>query len=87
MAGTQAYAQDRTITGTVTEENGRALPGVTVIFKNSNIGTATDNDGKFSINVPSSATTLTFSSTGFETTDVEVPASGVLNVNNTIFNQ
>lgn len=80
MAGIQAQAQDRAITGTVTEGNGSALPGVTVIVKNSNIGTATDNDGKFSLNVPSSATTLTFSSTGFETIDVEVPSSGILDV-------
>jgi len=47
----KAQAQDRTVTGTVVDEKGGPLPGVTVQVKGSKVSTATDADGKYSIKV------------------------------------
>ncbi|HAS56951.1 MAG TPA: hypothetical protein DCS64_00290, partial [Algoriphagus sp.] len=49
-----AFAQSRVITGTVTSaEDGMGVPGATILVKGTQIGVATDIDGKYSINVPS----------------------------------
>jgi len=61
-----AMAQDRTITGKVTDkEDGKPLPGVTVLVKGSKIGTQTGGDGKYTISVPSGSNELTFSYLGY----------------------
>ena len=46
---TLTQAQERTITGVVTDETNFPLPGASVIIKGKNIGTETDLDGKFQI--------------------------------------
>jgi TonB-linked SusC/RagA family outer membrane protein len=62
---TQVYAQNRTITGTVTaKEDGLPLPGVSVSVKGSTIGTQTNASGKFTLSVPADAT-LNFSFIGY----------------------
>src|SRR5690606_10976949 len=43
---------DVTITGTVTDQSGQPLPGVTVIIEDSSTGTVTDLEGKYTITVP-----------------------------------
>ncbi|MCQ2133640.1 MAG: SusC/RagA family TonB-linked outer membrane protein [Bacteroidales bacterium] len=62
-----AYAQQRTVKGTVTaEEDGLPAIGVSVFVKgNTKLGTVTDLDGKFSLSVPASATQLIVSSLGY----------------------
>jgi hypothetical protein len=58
-------AQDRTITGTVTSsEDDQGLPGVNVIIRGTATGTVTDIEGNYSLNVPSEADVLIFSSVG-----------------------
>ena len=47
------FAQDLTIDGTVTDEDGMPIPGATIILKNTTKGTTTDFDGKFQIMAPS----------------------------------
>ncbi len=49
-------AQTKTVTGTVNDENGSPLPGVSIIVKGKTTGTKTDASGKFTINVLPSAT-------------------------------
>ena len=49
-------AQDTTVTGTVTDNNGSPLPGVNVVEKGTSNGTSTDFDGNYTINVQSNAT-------------------------------
>jgi|GEM_PF-2492278 len=67
-----AKAQDRQITGTVTSsEDGRSLPGTTVLQRGTLKGTVTDLDGNFSITVPEGAT-LVFSFVGMSTQEVPV---------------
>ena len=75
----QAYAQDRTITGTLTaSEDGNPLPGVSVKVKGSSVGTSTGADGKFSLRVPSGSNTLTFTYIGYQTQDVSIPSSNLM---------
>jgi len=72
---TQAYAQDRTITGTVkSKEDGLPLPGVSVKVKNTTNGTTTGANGKYSIKISGGQTpVLVFSFIGFNTK--EAPAA------------
>lgn len=58
-------AQQRIIKGTVTDSKGVTIPGVTVMVKNTTVGTATDINGKYSITVPSGNSTLVFTIVGY----------------------
>ncbi|MEO5946923.1 MAG: SusC/RagA family TonB-linked outer membrane protein [Chitinophagaceae bacterium] len=60
LAG-QAMAQ-RTISGTVTDENGNPLPNVSVVVRGTTTGTITNEEGKYSLNLPANAKALVFSS-------------------------
>ncbi|QKG58722.1 SusC/RagA family TonB-linked outer membrane protein [Hymenobacter sp. BRD128] len=76
----QATAQDRNISGRVTDRSsGQGLPGVTVLAKGTTIGTSTNADGAFALSVPTSATTLTFSFVGYTT--LEQPIGNGTNIN------
>lgn len=65
-------APNRIITGTVKDEHGGPLPGVSVRVKNKNAGTATDMNGKFSFSIPDGSTTLVVSMVGFKTQEVPI---------------
>ncbi len=73
------FAQTKTVTGTVIDENGMPLPGVNVIVKNSNTGAQTDFDGKYKISVDESAT-LVFSYVGYVKQEIPVSGTTVINV-------
>ena len=73
-------AQDRSITGKVTDEKGIALPNVSVIVKGSSIGTTTNADGNFSLGVPASATSLVVSFVGMGDKEINLTAENVYNV-------
>ena len=61
-----AQAQTRSISGKVTDRGtGQGLPGVTVLAKGTVVGTSTNAEGGFSLEVPVSATTLVFSYIGY----------------------
>src|SRR6267143_3012904 len=67
---TLASAQTN-LSGTVVDTKGETLIGVTVRIKdNTALGTITDEDGKYSLNVPSSSGTLIFSYVGYRPTEV-----------------
>jgi len=76
-----AIAQERTITGTVTgQDDGLPLPGVSVKVKGTNIGIMTGSNGSYSLNVPSSSTTLEFSYLGYLTQSKTIGSARVINV-------
>lgn len=79
--GSSIRAQE--ITGTVTDDKGKPLPGVTVQVKGTNTGTVTDGNGKFVLEVPDNAT-LVFSSVGYESKEVEVNGQTSINVSLTV---
>ena len=77
---TQVFAQNRTITGTVSgQEDGQPIPGVTVKIKGTNIGVPTDVSGKYSISAPAGST-LVFSFISYVTQEVPVGDRSVVNV-------
>lgn len=59
-----SFAQENSVTGKVTAEDGSTLAGVTVSIKGTNKGTNTDDKGNFRISVPSNSR-LIFSYIGF----------------------
>src|SRR5690554_5260617 len=63
--------QVKIITGHVSSDDGETLPGVTVRVKDTLIGTATDSDGNFSLEIPDQGF-LVFSFIGFETLEVPI---------------
>ncbi|QYA25381.1 SusC/RagA family TonB-linked outer membrane protein [Gramella sp. MT6] len=75
-----SYGQEKTISGTVTGEDGLPLPGVNVIIKDSYTGTQTDFDGKYSINA-NEGDILVFSFVGKETQEVPVGNQTTIDVN------
>jgi TonB-linked SusC/RagA family outer membrane protein len=73
------YAQ-RTVTGTVLDDNQQPVPSANVVLKGTQTGTLTDSNGKFTISVPSSGGTLVISFIGFTTQEIPIGTSSVLNV-------
>lgn len=67
----QAWAQKQTVTGTVTEKNGDAVIGATIMEKGTTNGTTTDIEGNFTINVAPKAI-LVVSYVGFDTQEIKV---------------
>lgn len=67
----QTFAQNRTVTGTVNDQTGKGIPGVTVTVKGTNNATQTDGSGTYRINAPENAT-LVFSSVGFASMEMAV---------------
>ncbi|HYC30605.1 MAG TPA: TonB-dependent receptor plug domain-containing protein, partial [Chitinophagaceae bacterium] len=75
-----SFAQTRTITGKVTDSrDGSAMSGVTVSVKGGSAA-QTQADGSFSISVPTSATTLSFSFVGFAPMDVAIDGRSTIDV-------
>jgi len=66
------YAQQITVSGTVSDASGNALPGVNVVVLGTTGGTITNGDGYYSLDVPSSNVTLEFSYIGYVTQDIPV---------------
>ncbi|MCW3111950.1 MAG: TonB-dependent receptor [Segetibacter sp.] len=75
----QLFAQERIVTGTVSDSTGAPIGNASIIVKGTKTGTQTTATGTFSVRVPASATTLTISSVGFGASDVAI-ANGPLNV-------
>ncbi len=82
---TTAQAQ-HTVTGTVTDENGKNLVGVSVTVKGGSGGTTTDLQGRYRINATANAT-LVFSYVGYTNNEVPVNGRGQVNVSLTASNQ
>jgi len=80
FAFTGSFAQDRKISGKVSDETGTALPGVTVTIKETQFKVATNEQGAFSFSLPESAKTLVFSYLGMETQEVLIGNKTLLNV-------
>jgi len=81
VAGGAALAQNRVITGTVTDDLGEPLIGASVTLEgDASVGAITDLDGHYSITVPASAQTLRFSFIGQEDAVETIGDRSVINV-------
>lgn len=79
--GAARFSQaDQVVKGRVTDDKGEALPGVSILEKGTSNGTSTDNDGRFTLSVQGSASTLVFSFIGFANQEIVVGNQADLNV-------
>lgn len=68
------------VKGTITGSDGTPLIGATVRVKDTQQGTLTDGEGKFSLNVPDGATTLVVSYVGYQTQEIEIGGRAVVDI-------
>lgn len=73
-------AQTKTITGKITDENKNPIAGASILVKGTKTGITTNQDGSFTIKVPTSAKQLVISYVGFEKITVNIDASNTLSV-------
>jgi TonB-linked SusC/RagA family outer membrane protein len=74
-------AQNRTITGRVTSaDEPEGVPGASIVVKGTTVGTVSDMDGSYSIQVPNEGATLVYSFVGYLTKEVAVGSSSTINV-------
>ena len=76
----RALAQEKTIGGIVTDEEGNALIGVSVVVENTTNGTITDIDGKFQLKGISQNSTLVISYLSFQTQKIVVGNQGSIDI-------
>jgi TonB-linked SusC/RagA family outer membrane protein len=70
-----APSADVHITGRITDEQGNAMPGVTIQVTGTGVGTSTSANGRFALDAPQNST-LTITSIGYETQTVKVGTQG-----------
>lgn len=69
-----------TVSGVVTDEENKPMPGVNVLVKGTTDGTTTDIDGRYTLSVADGSAVLVFSFIGFQTTEIIVGNQSVINV-------
>jgi TonB-linked SusC/RagA family outer membrane protein len=72
--------QKNTVTGTVTDESGATLPGVSIQIEGTSIGTVSDANGKYIIDLPSESGVLIFTFIGYTAQKVAVKGGTTVNV-------
>lgn len=75
-----AFAQERTLTGTVNDASGLGLPGVNVSIKGTTTGVVTDLDGKFTIKVPGANSVILITYVGYKTQEITVGEQTSINI-------
>src|ERR1044072_7516507 len=80
LPATMILAQQKTITGKITDPSNQPVAGASVTVKGSNIATQTNADGFLTISVPNASAVLVFSSVGYEPKELPVGANANLNV-------
>lgn len=74
-----SFAQEKIVSGTVTDASGLPLPGASVLIKGTTSGTSTDFDGNYSITV-NQGEVLIYSFVGYSTSEIVVGTSNTINV-------
>jgi TonB-linked SusC/RagA family outer membrane protein len=71
LAASPLLAQERTVTGTVTDDTGAEMPGVNVVLKGTTLGTATNANGTYTLSIPAtqSNVVLVFSFIGYQNSE------------------
>lgn len=77
---TIAFAQSKSISGTIVDSTGESIIGANVMVKGTTNGTITDIDGNFSLSVPDNTKTLEISFIGYETALVTIPQNNQVKV-------
>src|SRR5690242_13648176 len=79
LFGALAFGQNRTITGTVNDDKGDPLPGVSISIKGTRTGTSADNNGQFRI-LAKTGDVLVVSGAGLEPTEATVGAGSTITI-------
>jgi TonB-linked SusC/RagA family outer membrane protein len=80
LLGATAFAQKRTVTGTVTDNLGYPVIGMMVLEEGTQNGSATDANGRYSITVASDNSVLVFDALGYQTVRETVGGRSVIDV-------
>jgi len=80
LHGTILFAQAQNVTGQVLDPNNTPIPGANILVKGTTTGTATDADGKYSVDVQGDNPILIFSFIGYSAQEVPVDNQSVINV-------
>lgn len=82
VTGVFAFGQQvQSIRGTVTSlEDGLGIPGVMISIPGTTVGTMTDADGKYTLNVPANANTLVFTYVGMKRVETQIAGRNVVDV-------
>jgi len=75
-----SYAQTKQISGTITDSDGELVPGVSVAVKGTTVGTVTDLDGLYNLEVSGDAAVLVFSYIGMLRQEIEIGDKTVIDV-------
>jgi len=81
LLATIGFAQQRTITGKVTDASNSPVAGATIALKGANIATQTNAEGNFSLSVPGNNSVLVISSIGFEQREMAVGSQSNVVIN------
>lgn len=80
VSSVQVAEQSKKINGTIIDETGEPMIGVSVLVKGTTVGTITDFDGKFSLDVPAGKNTLEVSYIGYKNQTVTIGNNTQLNI-------
>ncbi|MDU8886032.1 SusC/RagA family TonB-linked outer membrane protein [Yeosuana sp. MJ-SS3] len=79
LSSSTLLAQEKTVSGTIVDQNGFGVPGANVVLEGTSIGSSSDFDGNYSIEIPNDGT-LVFSSLGFATQSISTTGQTTINV-------
>lgn len=77
---TSGLLAQRTISGNVQDVDGEPLIGASVFVRGTSVGTVTDIDGNFSLEIQDDANTLVVSYTGYETQEVPITSANAYSI-------
>ncbi|MGV3639462.1 MAG: SusC/RagA family TonB-linked outer membrane protein [Adhaeribacter sp.] len=80
LSAVTAWPQGQAVTGKIMDQQGEALPGVTILLKGTTNGTTSDAGGNYSLNVPGGTGTLVVSFIGYTTQEVAINNRSSVNV-------
>lgn len=75
-----ANAQEITLTGKITNNSEEPIPGATVVVKGTSLGTITDMNGQFTLQIPADSKILVCSFIGMKTKEIEITSSTTYNI-------
>ena len=72
------WAQERVVSGTVFDENQEGLPGVNIVLKGTTIGTISDYNGAYRLNLPEEGGVLLMSAIGYSTKEIPIGSRSII---------
>ncbi len=80
LSFSNSFAQKFEVKGQVKSKNGESLPGVNIVIKGTTVGTISDMNGQYIINLDEAESTLVYSFIGFQKQEIKVNSQNTINV-------